>query len=81
MQTQHPLREYRAAHELTCAELAKTLGMAEATLRSYENGNRVIPAETAVVIEQRIGVHRSKIRADLWSEQKPNGRSHEHAAD
>ncbi len=55
MKKTHPLRSYRALHGLSCADLAKTLGIAESTLRSYENGNRIISAETAVDFEKRLG--------------------------
>jgi predicted transcriptional regulator len=66
MEVQHPLRKYRVERGLSCAELAKTLDLAEATVRSYENGNRTISAETAVAIEKRIGIPRAQIRSDLW---------------
>ena len=69
MESQHPLREYRTARELSCADLAKLLGMPESTLRSYENGTRTVPAETAVEIEKRIGIPRGQIRDDLWDAQ------------
>ncbi len=69
MPTEHPLRAYRSTHDLTCADLAKKLGIAEPTVRSFENGHRIISAEMAVTIEDRLGIPRYKIRADLWPEQ------------
>jgi hypothetical protein len=48
--------------------------MAEATLRSYENGNRVISAETAIDIETRIGIPRAALRSDLWDAKNPPAR-------
>jgi transcriptional regulator with XRE-family HTH domain len=71
METQHALREYRLERDISCAELAKTLGMAETTLRSYENGNRIISAETAIEIEAAIGIPRSRLRSDLWDANNP----------
>jgi transcriptional regulator with XRE-family HTH domain len=62
----HPLREYRQEHGLTCDELGKKLGLAGSTVRSYENGHRIIDGDTAVMIEGRIGVSRAKLRSDLW---------------
>lgn len=62
----HPLRAYRAEHALSCAELAKALDIAEATLRSFENGHRVVSAETAAEIERRIGVTREQLRPDIF---------------
>ena len=65
-QAVHPLRAYRAQHDLTCAKLAKTLGIAEPTLRSFENGHRKISAETAIEIERKIGISRSELRSDIF---------------
>jgi transcriptional regulator with XRE-family HTH domain len=62
----HPLRAYRLRHGLSCAELAKALDIAEPTLRSFENGHRVVSAETAVEIERRIGVTRQRLRPELF---------------
>lgn len=60
------LREFRKSKDLTAAEVAKKLGIAESTLRSYENGTREIDGDTAVLIESRLGIPREDIRADLF---------------
>jgi DNA-binding XRE family transcriptional regulator len=62
----HPLRNYRVVHGLTCADLAKKLGIAEPTLRSFENGNRTVSAELAVEIEKLIGIKRAIFRSDIF---------------
>lgn len=68
MSKEHPLRAYRSEHELSCADLAKQLGIAEPTLRSFENGWRTISAETAVEIERSIGIPRAQLRPDLFGQ-------------
>lgn len=62
----HALRDYRKANELSAAEVAKKLGVAESTLRSYENGTREVDGDTAVLIENRLGIPREDIRSDLF---------------
>jgi transcriptional regulator with XRE-family HTH domain len=62
----HPLRSYRRKNRLKAAQLAKTLGIAPSTLRSFENGNRTIDADWALEIEKRLGIDRSEIRPDLF---------------
>lgn len=69
MSNEHPIRVYRSAHGLSCADLAKELGIAEPTLRSFENGHRTISAEMAVEIEKRIGIDRAQLRPELFSNQ------------
>lgn len=61
------LRRYRIENGLTPQALARKLRIAMSTLRSYENGSRVVPAEFAVnVVEKRLGIHRAEIRPDLF---------------
>ena len=66
MQKTHPLRSYRAVHGLSCSDLAKKLGIAEPTLRSFENGNRKVSAELAVEIERITGITRAAVRPDIF---------------
>ncbi len=70
MANKSPLRAYRKEHKLSTKQLADRLGYAESTVRSFENGNRTISADQAVDIETKIGIQRSKIRPDLWPNQK-----------
>lgn len=67
---QSPLRAYREQHGLTCEQLGKRLGFAASTIRSFENGNRIVSAEDAVMIETRIGIDRAVLRADLFAERR-----------
>lgn len=60
------LREYREANGLSCEEAGAKIEVAGTTWRSYENGNREVDGDTAKLIEERCGVPRSKIRADLF---------------
>lgn len=62
----HPLRAYRIVHGLTCAEVARKLGIAETTVRSFENGSRKVQAELAVEIEAALGINRALLRPDLF---------------
>lgn len=41
------IRAYRLRKKLSCAQLAKIFGIAESTLRSYENGSRPITPSRA----------------------------------
>lgn len=66
MTQEHPLRQYRRKHALNCDELGKKVGLAGSTIRSYENGNREVDADTAVMFERKLCIPRSKIRPDLW---------------
>lgn len=66
MQKIHPLRAYRERHGISCAELAKKLDIAESTLRSFENGNRIISGELAREIEDLLGIKRVVIRPDIF---------------
>lgn len=62
------LRQYRIRAGLSTDEFAKTLGIAESTLRSYENGNRPIKPEVARLIEEvtRGQVRREELRPDVF---------------
>lgn len=60
------LRSYRAKNKLTAKEVAEQLGIAESTLRSYENGHREIDGDFAVEIEKVLGLDRVLLRPDLF---------------
>lgn len=60
------LREYREQNDLSCEEAGAKIGVAGTTWRSYENGNREVDGDTAVLIEERCGIERSRIRTDLF---------------
>ncbi len=62
----HPLRAYRRKNRLKAEVLAKRLGIATSTLRSFENGNRTIDADWAIEIERRIGIPTADMRPDLF---------------
>lgn len=62
------LREYREKHGISPADMAKELGIAESTLRSLENGTRLIQPETCRDIEAvtRGQLTRADIDPDLF---------------
>lgn len=62
------LRSYRQQRGLSTADFAKKLGIAEATLRSLENGTRMITAERAVAIERKTRgeLTRGALRPDIF---------------
>lgn len=60
------LRAFRISNGFTPSEMAKKLGIAESTLRSYENGHREIDGDFAVHIEAVLGLDRMLIRPDLF---------------
>jgi len=62
------LRAYRESKGLSPTEFAKQLGINVNTLRSYENGNRAIPAELAREVEIRTGgaITRRKLLPELF---------------
>ena len=66
MRKEHPIRKYRRLNEKTAKEVSKTLGIAEVTVRSFENGHRTVQAEFALKIEKLLGIHRAELRPDLW---------------
>ena len=67
------LRVYRLRHDLTVAVLAKKIGVSLSTLRSLENGWRVITAEMAIRIERATNsaVTRQQTRPDLYPPEQP----------
>lgn len=55
VKTHQVLRNFRKSKGISCADLAKQLGVQEVTLRSYENGHRRISAERALEFEAKTG--------------------------
>ena len=64
------LRAYRTKNSLSAEKVAKKLGIAASTLRSYENGHREIDGDFAVTIEKLLGIDRDLLRPDLFSRQR-----------
>ena len=62
-----PLRAYRMAQGISTDEIAKQLGVAASTLRSWENGNRQLSAEMAVKVEKLFGIARASLRPDVFA--------------
>ncbi len=62
----HPLRAYRLEKHLAPKIVAKKLGIARSTLRSFENGHRAIDADWAIQIERTLGIPRENLRPDLF---------------
>lgn len=49
------------------AKAAKNLDVSRQAVNSWVKGRNRIPAETAILIEQKTRVSRKEIRPDLWS--------------
>ena len=64
------LRTYRKRLGLTAKAVAQKIGVAESTLRSFENGTREIDGEMAVQIERCLGVDRLLLRPDLFRKRE-----------
>jgi plasmid maintenance system antidote protein VapI len=62
----HPLRSYRQEKNLRTSHVAEKLGIAESTVRSFENGTRTIDADWALKIEKLLGISRNALRPDLF---------------
>lgn len=60
------LRAYRKTKRLSADDIAKKLGVAASTLRSWENGTRELSPEMAVKIERQFGINRLVLRPDLF---------------
>lgn len=62
------LRDYRLKQGLSPEDFAKTLGIAEPTLRSLENGTRQITPERAKEIEECTegAIRREQLRPDIF---------------
>ena len=61
-----PLVRYCEINGISRAELAERLGEVDATVRSWVNGHRAVSAETAVMIERKIGIPRETLRPDIF---------------
>ena len=55
------------AQGISTDEIAKQLGVAASTLRSWENGNRQLSAEMAVKVEKLFGIARASLRPDVFA--------------
>lgn len=55
------------AHFGTQAKAARELKVARQTINSWTKGRNKIPAEKAVLIEQKTGIDRRELRPDLWA--------------
>lgn len=66
MKAHKRIRAYREANKIRAAELAKRLGVAESTLRSYENGTRPIQPEMAVTMERELGIPRADFCPEIF---------------
>ena len=66
------IRDYRIEAKKTCAEMAALLGVAESTLRSYENGTRAITPARAKEFEVATGngLSRRALCPDIWGESE-----------
>lgn len=64
------IRAYRKRCGLSCDSFAKKLGIAESTLRSYENGQRSVTAEMALKFELRTagGLTRAALLPELFGD-------------
>lgn len=60
------LREYREKNGLSADDAGAKIGVKGVTWRSYENGNREVDGDTAVLIEEKCGIGRARIRPDLF---------------
>lgn len=68
----HPITYWRKNNpngRVTCAELAKMLGISEPEISRWENGLRKIPAERCRLISTVTGIPRHKLRPDIFDEE------------
>ena len=66
MQPHKRIRAYREAHDISTADMAERLGIAESTLRSIENGHRKVTVELVVDIEKETGIDRADFFPKLF---------------
>lgn len=68
--SQHPLRMFRVANDLSLQSIADALNVAVATVSRIETGERRCTPEMAQRIETITKgiVHRALLRPDLWSQ-------------
>jgi len=72
METTHPLKQYREAHEppLTQQGLAELLGVARETVTRWESGARKIDEEKLPIVSERTGIAPATLRPDLAERAK-----------
>lgn len=62
----NPLKAYRKRQRLSQQEVADKLGISRGMVGLLENGQREYTAETAVLIEKRLGINRVVLRPDIF---------------
>ena len=67
------LRELREDHDLTQAKCAKIANISKNSYIRYENGERIIPLDTAIVFAKYYNVSLDYI-AKLTNQNKPYGK-------
>lgn len=65
MEAVHPLKAYRASHQVTQDQLAKLLGVARTTVARWESGNRNIDDELLPKVSAVTGIPKAELRPDL----------------
>lgn len=60
------LKSYRERKRLSQKDVAALIGVSRQMVSFLENGKRCITGETAVLIEQRLGINRVLLRPDLF---------------
>lgn len=64
-ETEHPLKTYREANDITLDVLASRLGTTKATLSQIENGKRQVSQELLPKIREETGIPAKTLRPDL----------------
>lgn len=69
MSNGHLIRSYRQGLGLSCKDFAERMSIPEPTLRSLENGSRIITAERAKEIEDKTNgeLTRHALRPDIFA--------------
>jgi DNA-binding transcriptional regulator YdaS (Cro superfamily) len=66
-----PLDGVLGEYGLTRTDAANVLGVTVSAIGTYCVAGRLIPAESAVRLEQAVGIPRHRLRPDLWPEPVP----------
>lgn len=64
-----PLRAHREANDLSQQEVADKLKISRAMVGLLETGEREYSAEMAILIEEKLGIDRAKVRPDLFKRE------------
>lgn len=62
----NPLRTYRDKNQLSQQDVADKLGISRQMVGFLETGEREFTAHMAILIEKKLGIDRTAIRADLF---------------